>query len=392
MELFLTRREKKIYVALLDDRQRIVRPVYDYLQHLRVSGCSMNTLKTYGGALKTFWAFLAEKDYDYKDVDPRIIGEFIEILLQPGPSIQAAGLRALRAGMNVESSRSNKTVNRILGIVKLFYRYTSRMERGIENPIIMSEVTRPFDMYKGLLHHTRSTNKVGRSIFRLKESKDTIRVLDEHQKNTILNSLPTRRDRLLFKLLRDTGMRIGEALSLHIEDIPTPKRTAEIGTIVVTPREENKPDQQPKSGMRSVIVPMDLLFELDTYILEQRSGIPTEHSYLFVVQHGKSWGRPLSYRAIWEVFNRVSKNTGIDFHFHDLRHTYCSELVEAGIPLPVIKDLAGHKNIATTQLYTHVSNKFRDDSIKDFYAGRRFGVSDADEDMQCPPDGPAEDS
>jgi integrase/recombinase XerD len=363
VELFLTKRENKVYVALLDDRQRIVRPVYDYLQHLRITGCSINTLKTYGTALKLFWIFLEESGYEYREITPNMVGEFIEYLLKPDCPDQVGFL-------NAESRRTNKTVNSILGTVKGFYRYVSQTESGIENPMIMEEVTRPFDMYKGLLHHTRQTNKVKRSIFKLRESKNSIRILNEEEKKTILKNLPTTRDKVLFKLLRDSGMRIGEALSLQIEDIPQPKRIEEVATIHIRSRESNRADQQTKSGERPVIVPVDLLFQIDNYILEERSGIRTDHSYLFVAHHGRNCGTPLTYRAVWEVFNRVAKKTGIHFSFHDLRHTYCSEMIEQGVPLAVVKELAGHRNVATTQQYTHISNVFRDEAIKDFHRRR----------------------
>ena len=41
---------------------------------------------------------------------------------------------------------------------------------------------------------------------------------------------------------------------------------------------------------------------------------------------------------------------------HKIRHTFCSRLVEKGVPLPVIQKLAGHKKITTTMLYTHVKD------------------------------------
>ena len=45
-----------------------------------------------------------------------------------------------------------------------------------------------------------------------------------------------------------------------------------------------------------------------------------------------------------------------DATIHKIRHTFCSRLVEKGVPLPVIQKLAGHKKITTTMLYAHVKD------------------------------------
>ncbi|MCH8328393.1 MAG: site-specific integrase [Candidatus Marinimicrobia bacterium] len=55
-------------------------------------------------------------------------------------------------------------------------------------------------------------------------------------------------------------------------------------------------------------------------------------------------------------FRRLTKRAGIvNFRFHDLRHDFCSRLVQAGQPLHVVAALAGHEDISTTQRYAHLS-------------------------------------
>ncbi len=65
-------------------------------------------------------------------------------------------------------------------------------------------------------------------------------------------------------------------------------------------------------------------------------------------------GQPL--RDIRHPFEDATKRAGlVDFHFHDLRHTFASWLVMAGIPLPTVSKLLGHKSMSMTMRYTHLS-------------------------------------
>jgi integrase len=50
--------------------------------------------------------------------------------------------------------------------------------------------------------------------------------------------------------------------------------------------------------------------------------------------------------------------------FHQLRHTFCSRLADAGVPLPVIQDLAGHASIIMTRRYTHPANELKQKAVE----------------------------
>ena len=53
-----------------------------------------------------------------------------------------------------------------------------------------------------------------------------------------------------------------------------------------------------------------------------------------------------------------------DFTFHDLRHTFASRLVMAGVDLPTVKELLGHKSIAMTLRYTHLSTDHKQRAVR----------------------------
>ena len=75
------------------------------------------------------------------------------------------------------------------------------------------------------------------------------------------------------------------------------------------------------------------------------------------------YGMP--YRSFRSAFERAVRKAAIrDFTFHDLRHTFASRLVMAGVDLPTVKELMGHKNISMTLRYTHLSRDHKQRAVR----------------------------
>ena len=70
----------------------------------------------------------------------------------------------------------------------------------------------------------------------------------------------------------------------------------------------------------------------------------------------KNNGEPYTGWGVYQAFKKGCVDAGYpDFRFHDLRHDFCSKLVQSGIDLYTVKELAGHKDITTTQRYAHLN-------------------------------------
>lgn len=206
MELHVIKRKGREIVVLLDNDMRIVKPVYDYMKYQDQRDRAINTLIAYGNDLKAFWEFLSEFGYTYDEVSPKMIGEYKEYLMSEDDNIIA---------INKEGARTAKTINRMLSTLHGFYQYQADMQE-IDNPLLMHEVNRPFNAFKGILEHVRSDNKTKQSIFKVKESDYKINLVSDDEMELFLSRLDKRRDILLYKILYLTGARIQEVLLLNV--------------------------------------------------------------------------------------------------------------------------------------------------------------------------------
>lgn len=348
MELHVIERDGRKTVVLLDNEMRIVKPVYDYLKFQRQKDNALNTLKASGSDLRTYWEFLTDSAYEYDKVTPKMIAEFIDYLRASDEDVIA---------LNMESKRTNKTINRILSTIHMFYQFEADMQE-IDNPILMHDVNRPFNAFKGILEHVRSDNKTKQSIFKVKESVYKINLVTDDEMERFLSKLDKRRDILLYKILYLTGARIQEVLDLEIDFVPVPDMSQTVGCFHQI---------RSKGKTRDLYVPMSLIEELDDFIFEERNLIETVHSYIFVSGQKRQLGKKLTYSAAYDKLRKVQKEIGVDFNFHDLRHTFCSNLVQSGMDVSVVSMIMGHEHLSTTQKYTHLSDPYIMDSLSRYW-------------------------
>jgi len=80
------------------------------------------------------------------------------------------------------------------------------------------------------------------------------------------------------------------------------------------------------------------------------------------VFHDPCTGKP--YRDIKTSFHTALRIAGIrDFRFHDLRHTFASQLVMAGVDLKTVQELLGHRRITMTLRYSHLAQEHKEKAV-----------------------------
>jgi integrase len=157
------------------------------------------------------------------------------------------------------------------------------------------------------------------------------------------------RDRFLFCLLAETGMRIGQALGLRHADFVSRAREAHI-----VPRDDNANGARAKLRRPAVIPVSAPLVRLYSDYMHTEYG-QVDSDYVFVNLWSGRVGEPLTYASVHKLVEQIRRLTGIDFTVHSLRHTVATELIRSGMPIEVAATLLTHRSPVTTgQIYVHL--------------------------------------
>jgi len=180
---------------------------------------------------------------------------------------------------------------------------------------------------KAIQWHMAPVNPV-KQVRMLKENNQRLRYLSNDEVQRLLNELaPHIRPVVLCALY--TGMRRGEILNLTWADVDL-----KLGIIFV---------RHSKNGEKREV-------PISSSLAEVLIALPRNSEHVFSVGTGNRM------RSVREGFNNATKRAGIlNFTFHDLRHTFASHLVMSGVDILAVKELLGHKSIAMTLRYAHLS-------------------------------------
>lgn len=283
--------------------------------------------------------------------------------------LELYGKRASDTRLSLSSIRQEKylrkTVNSVFGDMLLpklksldVEKYIhSRRDKGRADSSIGHELNMLKAAYKlaagqwGLLKEN-PFDRIGK-IPRSKVQRDRYLLPDESLRLLGALSKPENewlRDVVIFA--RETGLRISNVMGLRFKQLDFDRRVITIA------------GHYTKTG-KPLLVPMSRnVHQIVRFLADVK-----RHPEFVFAKWNKHKERymPRKPRQTSQEFRDICDGIGLeDFRFHDLRHDFCSRLVQAGQPLQVVQQLAGHTDIAMTQRYAHLAPAQKKDAIATF--------------------------
>lgn len=160
------------------------------------------------------------------------------------------------------------------------------------------------------------------------------------------------RNRAILEVFYATGARVSEVCDVRRRDIDLQERTIRLSG----------------KGGKQRMVPLGLAARqaLEAYLQEVRPGHDRlDAGYLFLSHRG----RRLCRETVFRIVKRAALLAGItkNVYPHLLRHSFATHMLEGGAHLRIVQELLGHADLATTELYTHVHEKRKIDTYRQFH-------------------------
>ena len=269
-----------------------------YLQNAR--NASEHTLRAYSEDLVSFLRYLEKLSpgFELKYVDKFVIRSFLSQL-------------------HIDK-KSKNTIARKLSSLRSFFKFLVRKKIVAKNPVAS----------------IRSAKEAKLPTFL---TRDEVSCLMEAPKGAAVKDL---RDRAIFETLYGTGIRIGELVGMNERDMDI------IGEVIKV-RGKGKKERIVPLGSYAARALGDYMGHPDRYIGRK------DKTAVFL----NRFGNRITSRSVSRVFRKYVGELSIRTHAtpHTLRHTFATHLLDAGADLRDIQELLGHKQLATTTIYTHVS-------------------------------------
>ncbi len=281
--------------------------VLDFLSYLELErGLSRNTLHAYRTDLHQYGEHLSAHDLDALTVRPRDIAEFLADL--------ATG--------NGRPACSASTIHRKAACLRSFYKHLRRDELIADDPTAALSAPR--------------------------RAKKLPQVLNYSEVQLLLaaprgDEPTTKRDRALLEVMYACGLRASETIGLELSDLDLRE-----GFL----RARGK-------GSKERLVPLgrQAIAAISVYMRSGRPKLVGERHEpkLFV----NFRGGPLTRQGLYKIVKRHARAAGLSGRMspHTLRHSFATHLLAGGCDLRAVQEMLGHADIATTQMYTHLSGE-----------------------------------
>jgi integrase/recombinase XerD len=286
----------------------------DFLGCLELErGLSRNTLEAYRSDLQQFAAFIERQGLDPLSITPAELASFVSELAD---------------GNGSRSPVAPATLQRKVACLRSFYRHLRR-ERLID-------------------HDPAAELRGPRSSARLPQvlSRDEVSSLLSQPRGSSPTAL---RDRALLETMYACGLRASEVIGLELSDL-------DLSEGILRARGKGSKERIVPIGSKAVA-------SLTIYLEQARPRLVglREEKMVFVNLRGGS----LSRQGLYKIVQRHAASAGLAHRMspHTLRHSFATHLLAGGCDLRSLQEMLGHADIATTQVYTHLSP----DRLRDVY-------------------------
>ncbi|MBX4200770.1 tyrosine-type recombinase/integrase, partial [Candidatus Parcubacteria bacterium] len=198
------------------------------------------------------------------------------------------------------------------------------------------------------------------------KSSKAIKFLTVEQVEKLLSTVQPKdnvsiRDRAILESFFSTGLRIAELVSLNTEQFANIKDKKDFELSVIG-----------KGGNPRAVYFSERALEWVKKYMSLRNS--SEKALFINFRDKDGTGGRLTPRSIERIVKKYAVLAGIPVFTtpHTLRHSYATDLLTQGVDLRSIQEFLGHKNIVTTQIYTHVTNKRLRDIHRQFHSGKNL--------------------
>jgi integrase len=347
--------------VVVDDHDQPIEAISGFMRHLHARDCSPNTLAAYD--LLHFFSFLQQHDLTYLEFTPVHALELLAYL-RALPSRKPAHRLSLVLCTTDDGGSATHlaatSINRMLAAVSSFYEYLilSGQLAMQENPIqkVDDSVTaRVAERHRPFMGHASQQRPI-RRVVRVKTVSRVPRPMNEEQITALLGSLRLWRDKAMLLLMLQGGLRPGEVLNLHLEDLQYGRRR-----VIIRYRDDHPKGVRTKSRRERVVDlhESEALQAVSTYVMQERPQEGNSPLVFLVGGQGKRRLEPLGYHALVKLFERHCERVGIREPWvtpHALRHTHATRMWEGGMRELALQKRLGHASPESTRVYTQVSD------------------------------------
>lgn len=311
-----------------------------YLAYLSAIERSSNTVRAYAHSLALWLSFLQLRGVDWAGAGVEDVAGFVTWLRAPAVNVIVLDASAAR--------RSESTVNRHLAAVFGFYDFHARNGVALAASLVAWRRV-PRGSFKPFLHHVTRGRPIPTRPVKLTAGRRLPVTLSVEEVAVILAACSRLRDRFLFALLAETGIRVGQALGLRHSDFVSRRRE-----LVIVPRGDNANGARAKTRTVATVPVSAALVRLYSDYMHTEYG-DLDSDYVFVNLFSEPLGRAMRYDAVAKLVTRLRVRTGIEFTPHVLRHTRATALIRAGVPIEIVSVMLTHRSVVTTsQTYIHL--------------------------------------